>query len=279
MISLLFFVCFISFIITQCQSASTGAAHGCLAQYLQQNGILETDFPSEPAANCFLISTIISTFEDAIYKKFNDKEGINADCVKTELKSKKFFDHALKKEVIEMSKLIDDEKADAMLKKTKIDMKDILENVAVDCKSDPKWAGIFDDVLGVKNTSLAVLEQDYCYLKNSLDKNLIKIQNIDRNPDNIDTSMVDCDALVKSKIDLLKDDMKKKYEEQGLGGPQIECTISKLTEGNFPHTMIAIGVLEKLNLPRDVLQKNKEDLSASMQHAMLGVFRCVLQIK
>ena len=142
----------------KCNSAEE-ESEACMIKLLKEKGLLNSDFPnSNHIARCFLMSSIISSLESGFYLKFDDKEGIDADCVKNELKVKKFIYYVIKMEIIEKSKNMPEEDIKKTLNENKQEMKNILNEAATTCNSDPKRGGIFDDVLDIKNTSQAGLE-------------------------------------------------------------------------------------------------------------------------
>jgi hypothetical protein len=96
-------------------------------------------------------------------------------------------------------KKLEKEEINKLLDINKEDIKRELNAAAEVCHIDPKWGGAFDEYLGISNTSQSVLEQNYCFLKTSIDNNLIDIKNIDVNPNNIDTSVINCEAIIESK--------------------------------------------------------------------------------
>lgn len=252
-------------------------AQACMIQKLKQKELLNEDFPyPRQPTRCFLVATIINTMEDGFYTKLDNQEGINADCVKNELKEKNLIYYVIKKEVIERSKNIPNEEVKNILNVNKEAMKGILNNIAKDCNSDDKWAGIFDDVLDIKNTSHAALESNYCLLKTSIDKNLINIENINVNPFNIDTSNVDCNAIVENRNADIVNQLTSKYNELGLPKNKVDCIIMNLKSSNFFDTTIALETLEKLDIEPSVRARSKEKLSSSIQAGIRGIFTCVI---
>lgn len=259
---------------TQAESASD-KGHACIIQDLQRKGLLEEDFPS-PAntVGCHLAASVMSSLEDAFYGTLDDKESIKADCVKPKLKQYNLFDYAMKKEIVEMSRQIPKEKADEFLKSAKNGMKEALDKSAKDCDSDPTWAGIYDEILGIKNTTLVVLQKNYCMLKNSIDKNLLKVGEIEMNPENIDIDNLDCDELIQNHVDKLTNEMRKKYEEKGMRGAQVDCVIDTFKTGNAFDIIIALEVIEKLDISPGLRRENKEELTPGLEKIIRNLFSC-----
>ena len=112
-------------------------------------------------------------------------------------------------------------------------------------------------------------------MKTSIDKDLINIENIDVNPDNIDTSNVDCNTIFENrKTDIVRE-LRIKYNELGMFNNQINCIINLLTNSDFFDTSIALETLEKIDIEPSVRAKNKEKLSRSIQAGIRGIFTCM----
>lgn len=252
-------------------------AQACIANQLIEKNILDPDFPlSVQPVGCGLVSIVISSMENGFYTKFDNVDSINAPCVKNELKERNFMDYIMKKEVVEMSKKLPFDQIRVMLNKNKEDLKNVLNGAAMACNSDLAWGGIFDDILGLKNTSHAVLERDYCYLKISLDENLVDLGDIDRNPGNLDTSTIDCDKVVSNRKAEIESQLRKKYSEMGISGNKADCVLDKLNERKFVDTTIALETLERLDLDPSVRARNKNKLSESLQAGIMGIINCLM---
>ena len=249
--------------------------NACMVKILMDKGLLNQDFPyiGHPRT-CFLLQNILSSMEDGFYTKFDEKEAINADCAKEELKKNNFVFRAMKKEVIESSKLLSRDDINEMLSENKEDMKKILNDAAEACHSDPTWGGIFDEYLGITNSSQAVLENNYCSLKTSIDKKLINIGDFNINPYNIDTTKVDCDAIIESKIAEIDEKLKSEYKKKGLSGRSIDCVVKNFKKSGFYDVTIAIEGLEKNDIDSAVRAHNKDKLSPQLQSGILGLFSC-----
>ncbi|CAG9798992.1 unnamed protein product [Chironomus riparius] len=276
-----FAVGFLSLIViifqVKCVSAED-ESQACMIKILKEKELLNEDFsyPRQPT-RCFLAAIIITAMEDGFYSKFDNEEGINADCVKSELKKKNLVYHLIKKDIIESSKTLSEEEIKSLLNENKETMKSILNSAAKACKSDDKWGGIFDDVLDIKNTTHAALESNYCCLKTSIDKNLIKIENIDVNPYNFDTSNVDCNAIIENKKNDIVRKFRAKYNESGLSQNKINCIVNNLNESNFFDTTIALKTLEKIDLEPFVRAENKRKLSNKIEAGITGIFSCMIE--
>jgi DNA-binding protein H-NS len=256
------------------RSGDTGRA--CMALTLKQKGMLESDFPSAnvDSSQCLFLTIIMKSLVNQFYEKFDTEVSINADCAKEKLDEKDFLSYLMKKDVIEMSTELSQEKIIEMSTKNKNDMRRVLDETATECDSDKTWAGIFDDVLGIKNTTQAVLEEDYCVLSHLLDNNVITLDNFDRNPEKIDTSNLDCKTIVENKLKKLKADVKKAYEEKGLRGPKIECLVNKFTDSHL-NIMLGMKELEKLDITPAQRAQNKGRLEESLQGFLQTIFACV----
>lgn len=256
--------------------SSDDDVHACMVKILKDKSLVDQDFPFRGhPRSCFLLQTIMSSIESGFYTKFDDKESINADCVKKELTKNNFVFLAMKKEAIESSQLLSREKIDKMIADNKKDMKKVLNDVAEACHSDPTWSGIFDEYLDIKNTSQVVLEQNYCSLKTSIDKNLLQIGNFEINPYKIDTTKVDCGKIIEGRKAEIDEKLKTEYKKKGLPDRSIECVIRSFRNSNFYDVTIAIECLEKNNIDSAVRAENKKRLSPQLESGINGLFSCL----
>lgn len=270
----LFLLVTISFV--KC-SGPEDEVHACMIKTLKEKRLLNSDFPyPQPPAMCFLIESVISTMEDGFYTKFDEKDTINADCVKKELKDHEFIYYVLKKEMIETSNQLLKENIYEMLNQNQNDIKKVLNEAAEACHSDSTWAGIFDELLDITNTSKPVLEQNYCYLKTSIDKNLIFIGNFDINPHKIDTSKVDCDAVIEGIKAEIDEKIRNEYQKKDIPNHQIDCVINSFKNSRFYDVTIALESLEKNKVDPIVRGKNKEKLTPQLQPGVIMLFSCFL---
>lgn len=251
--------------------------NACMIKMIKDKGLIDEDFPyrGQPRS-CFLVQTILSSMEDGFYSRFDDKKEIKVNCVKSELKKNNFVILAMKKEVIESSQLLSRENINKMLEKNKNDMQKVLNNAAVACQSDPTWSGIFDEILGITNTSQVVLEQKYCLLKISIDKNLIKVGDFDINPHKIDTTNVDCSKILEDRKAEIDQTLRDEYEKKGLPNNSVECVIRNFRSSRFYDVTIAIECLEKNDFDPAVRAENKERLAPQLQSGISGLFSCFM---
>lgn len=250
---------------SQAQMA-TENMHTCMIHDLKQKGLLEEDFPFPGSpTGCFLLSTFLSITEDLITNQFDKHESINADCVKPKFRQYKLYDYLMMNEVVEKSKQISKEKADELMKVARKEIKDVIDKAAEDCNSDPTWAGLMDNVLGIKNTTLIVLQQDYCFLKNSIDKKLINVGEVKMNPENIDIHNLNCDEFIQNHMNEVIRNLRKVFEEKALRTDQIDVLINILKTGNFFDVQIAIVVIEKLDISLELLRENKQGLARILE--------------
>ncbi|KAG5675510.1 hypothetical protein PVAND_005406 [Polypedilum vanderplanki] len=256
---------------------SADSACDCMAKKLKQKGFLDNDFPhgeTNPLV-CFILQKVLEAFKNKIYERFEAKETINANCAKSKLMEKSFIDLMMKKEVIEMSTKLQPEKAKQLLENNRNDMKRILNEVAEECESDKTWAGAFDDVLGNTNSTLSVLEQNYCVLNYLLDNEIIEVENANRNPENIDISNINCDVIMNNYFTKLQNDVKEKYSTSSEDEGELECIQQKMNKKNLT-TILAVNEIEKLDIPLDEKRRNKAKLEKLTQKYVKDIFSCVL---
>lgn len=170
----------------------------CIIRFLQIRGKLEEDVQSSPApANLcrILLPLIYANQSEKLCLRLFEAKSVRAKCVFESLKNSEFIDLELKLEIYSKARNV----AKNVKKKKVYDLtrlqRDILMNTSKACRSDATYGGLFDDILGI-NSSLIAMQESFCLLKYVLDNKFIFVSNINRNQHDIRTMSIDCPAVV-----------------------------------------------------------------------------------
>jgi hypothetical protein len=250
----------------------------CMIKFVMDKGLLSKDFPyAGTPRTCSLVQPVISAMEDKYYSSFDGKESIKADCVKQELKNNSFIYLLLKKEMVEKSKLLSREEINRMLDENKKNMKKVLNDAAEACHSNPTWEGIFDEYLDITNKSKSVAEKNYCSLKASIDHKFVDIGDININPQNIDTSKVDCNKIIEdSKADFYEQ-LRDENTQMGYENDKVDCIINSFKNSQFFEISLALNALESNPIDSAVRAQNKDKLNKKLRSAMFRTFSCFVE--
>lgn len=269
------------FCLIDCKPTTLDIGNACIAQYLKEKYILEADFPVSADLNvsqCRLfMPLILAAFESALCTKLAVEESIKADCVMTAIKQDKSIELMLMQEIIIMTRGLEEEMVKKNLESSKEKLRLSFEKAASSCDSDPNYGGLFDEILEIKNESLAVLRQDYCFTKFVIESNLIDVQDVDVNPKKIATSNIDCVAMIKHNRIEREKKLKETLMSRKLSQDQIQCTMDKFQIERAFDSNLALEVIDQIDVPIEVKRINREKIARQLESFIKSVFICAGQ--
>jgi hypothetical protein len=169
------------------EAAQLEEGNACIIQHLKNRKKLSQDFPydTQPdSVKCRLVMPLIlKHLEDALHQKLSENEDIKVDCIMSHLKNVSALDYMLMREIIPMSRSLENSEITQKTRNTTKILRRILINGANKCGSDRSYSGLFDDILGLQNMSLAVLQHNYCFTKYAIENKLIEVKHINLNPE------------------------------------------------------------------------------------------------
>lgn len=267
------------FAASECKPSNLDAGNACVVQYLKDKERLDPDFPvpaSIEVSKCRLVMPIImKAFEGALCSKLAEKESIKADCVMKEIKRAGAMELMLMQEVIVMTEGLNEEDMQLKLEEIKESLRIVFEAAAATCDSDPTYAGIFDDVLEIKNESLAVLRQNYCFTKFVIESKLIDVKDIDVNPKKIVTSNIDCKTLIKNNRIERERKLLDTLKTRNLSKEQTQCITDKFQIERAFDSNLALEVIDQLDVSLEVRRVNRENIASRLESFIKSIFICV----
>ena len=267
------------FLIIECRHQTIDVGNSCIAQFLKEKELLEDEFPvaiEVDEAKCqMLMPMIMRSLENALVKKLSDKTSIKSDCIMKDFMKAHVLENLLKHEMVTMTKELEAEEVKVRLEEIKEDMRIIFERAARKCDSDPSYGGVFDDVLEIKNESLAVLRQNYCFTKFVVETKLIDVQEIDFNPKKIVTSSIDCQAMIKSNRLEREKKMLQAIKQHNLTQEQIQCIKDKYQIERAFDSNLALEVITYLDVSVDVRRTNRENIARRLESFIKSLFVCL----
>ncbi|CRL02763.1 CLUMA_CG016114, isoform A [Clunio marinus] len=272
------FVIISIFAATECKPSTLDVGNNCVALYLKDQKKLEEDFPTSvdiDASKCRLVMPIIiKAFEAALCSKLLDHKSVKADCVVDKLKSEGALEYMLMQEVILMTKGLEEDDMKMRIEDIKEKLRNIFEDAAKVCESDPTYAGLFDDILEIKNESLSVLRQNYCFTKFVIESKLIDVDNIEINPKKIATSNIDCQTLIKNNRIEREKKLLDTLKTRNLSKDQTQCIIDKFQIERAFDSNLALEVLDQLDITLEEKRINREKIAKQLENFIKAVFMC-----
>lgn len=231
---------------------------------------MEVDFSVNSNADylvcLFVVSRASKAIEDRIANKLSNLDTINTTCVMDSLKKGGAMGHMLEQQRIRIATELTEDDLKTKLEDVEEKLRIIFEESAKTCNSDPTYDGLFNDVLGIKNASFAVLQRNYCFTKFVIERNLIEVENVDSNPGRINVSSIDCQTIIENQRNKTTEDLFKGISEPGqLTVRQVRCIIDEFKSRNIVHYQIASVVNEILEASQIVKRNNRLRLYDKMQ--------------
>lgn len=262
-----------------CEASNLDIGNACIARYLKDRNKLEASFPVpheiEPSSCRLVMPIIMKSFESVLCKKLTEKESIRADCVMDVLKKEGALEYMLKQEVVLMSKEFNEKDSKLKLEDVKEKLRNIFEEAARICDSDPTYAGLFDDILEIKNESLAVLRQDYCFTKFVIESKLIDVKHFDFNPKKIVTSNIDCQTMIKNNRVEREKKLLETLKTRNLTKEQQQCVMDKFQIDRAFDSNLALEVIDQIDVSIEVRRANRERIAKMLQNFVRSIFMCV----
>lgn len=262
--------------VSQCISSELDEGKKCVVQYLKEKGKLNPNFPSnKPNPNCRLVlGLVVSAIENGMIESLTYSSP-NSACVTNEFKNRESIDIFMKIEAITLNKEMNENEIEMQLKEAKDELKENLNQIGRACDTDPSFGGQFDHILGIKNDSLAVLQQKYCLAKYVVDNNVLVLKDVDINPDRISIENIECGRV----IDNYRHNELTKIKDGSTSISPLfsDCMIQKYLDDDYFNVILALKVLEEIPLRPKYKREETERLNSELVDFNMSILNCVLQ--
>ncbi len=252
----------------------------CLVQHLKTKGKLNQSFQStlEPTSRCRLVMPLtIQILKTSVTDRVKNDFPNEADCLNDEFDNKEAVDFLIKLDVIKSSTLLSVSARDTQLEDTRSLFKDDLEDIARQCLVDDKnFVKIFNDVLGIKNETLVAYQHEYCMAKYVVDNDLLEVNNLDINPQRIDTNNVNCDYIIDVERSKTEKELSDKLSATPEGQRSLSCVLNAFRSGNMFGYKIALIVLNNLDVTSEVKVEQSNKISVKLGEFAMSTFMCAM---
>lgn len=267
------------FLLVECKPSTLDVGNACMGLYLKDKKLIPEEFPIPPVLQdeerCKVImAVILKSLEKALCVKITEKKSVKAECVMDWLQKQNVLDYLLNHEFITMSRALPEEEAQEYLEDIKENLRTAFETAARECDSDPTYGGVFDDVLEIRNESLAVLRQNYCFTKFVIETKLIDVRNVDLNPKKISTSNINCQEMIKANRIERQTRMVDNLAVHNLSEDQIQCVKDKYQIERAFDSNLALEVITNLDVSLEEKRTNKEKLALRLESFIKSMFVC-----
>ncbi|XP_037033988.1 uncharacterized protein LOC119072795 [Bradysia coprophila] len=267
--------CLVIYVQFLCLSAEQSAFHdgeACLIQYLQKKGKLDDNFKSmeKPSPNCLFVMPLTKmvlrkTFTDRIDSEIPN----HSDCLKARFDSQDTLDLVIKISVIREVDIKTE--LDPVRQALHEDLKGIMSHCDT---NDESFLAIFNDYLGNKNETLAVLQEDYCVSKYVADNKILDLTDVELNPSQIDIENLNCNQMVEKLRNDSEKELSDKISTLPHGQKILVCVMDAYKINKIFDTGIALKVLYNLDVPKDIKEAEKVRLTQILSGFGLATFNC-----
>lgn len=224
--------------------------HACIIRFLQIRGRLDEQIQtsSAPADMCrILLPLIYANHSERLCLRLWETKSIKAECVFETLKKFEFVDLELKHEIFTKSKSILKNDKRKLIYEVVVAQREALTKTAKMCKSDFTYGGLFDNILGI-NSSLIALQKEYCLLKYALENKFLDIRNININPRRIDTSVIGCTKIIVQCQDDSEEKLIEAFKNRKYSADAIKCLLERYKDERIFGWNLAKDLLYRIKI-------------------------------
>lgn len=227
----------------------------CLAAYAKTKGITDpafemVDYDSSKEECVMMRHKFISDIRKEIRSKINEAEILPkySGCIYEKLTgSESFVGSMIKAASLEYS---GSSQETGRLNNTVDMVLEYIKATVVTCKGETDLAGEFDMLFEKKiEKNDATRAEEYCIKKYLIKNNLIdtELYNIDPNPHKINTTGLNCEAMIRKSNDEIYEELGFVYLET-INGEKVECALEKFRQADYFDLMMKITALTTVNI-------------------------------
>jgi hypothetical protein len=203
-----------------------------------------------------LLPLIYANHSERLCLKLWETKSIKAECVFETLKQFEFIDLELKFEVYGKSKHLKAIEKRKFLYDIIKEQREALLKTARICASDFTYGGLFDEILGI-NSSLIALQKEYCLVKYALQNKFLDVRNANLNPHGISSANLVCATIVVQSQNEKEDRLMEAFRNRNYSSDAIKCLIEKYKDERVFGWNLAKDLVFKLRVSDSI--KRSED--------------------
>jgi hypothetical protein len=242
---------------------TTDLNQACVIRFLQIRGKIDEKLYAShaPADMCrILLPLVYANHSEKLCLRLWETKSVKAECVFESLKKFEFIDLELKFEVYSKSKHLTKYEKKRKIYEVTSAQREALIDTARKCRSDYTYGGLFDEILGI-NSSLIALQKEYCLLKYALENKFLDLRSVSTNPRNIDVSNVQCVSIITQCQNESEERLLEAFRSRKYASDAIACLIEKYKDERIFGWNLAKDLLHKIKIPETV--KISEDYKVS----------------
>jgi hypothetical protein len=229
----------------------------CLIRFLQIRGKLDENIEAStaPANLCrILLPLVYANHSERLCLRLWETKSVRAECVFETLKQFEFIDLELTLEIYKRTKHIG-KRRKKIYENIKA-QREALVSTAKTCKSDYTYGGLFDAIMGI-NSSLIALHREHCLLRYTTDHRFLDLPYSNLSPRDIDFTNVQCTPIVAQCQEENEDRLMEAFKNRKYSSDAISCLLEKYRTERIFWWNTAKDLLFKLKISEYV--KRAED--------------------
>jgi hypothetical protein len=259
-------------------SSNLDVGNSCIINYLKEKNKLSEDFPSPRTPDlikCRLVMPLIlKNLNIALKTKMKEREDIQVDCIMRHLNNSNALDFMLMREIVPMSRDLDNSEIMQKTRNATKILRKILVNSARKCESDITYGGLFDDILGIQNLSLPLLQHNYCYTRYAIENKLIEVKHVNMNPRRISIKDVNCEEIIQLNQVARERQLLEKLNKRDISKEQIQCIMDKYRSERAFDSNVALEVIDLLHISYEEKRSNRENIAVQLENFIESIFAC-----
>jgi len=188
---------------------------------------------------------------------------VKAECIYDFLKESDFIDVQMKREIYADAKHLSRNNKRKKILELRSQQRDILTKAAAKCRSDPTYAGLFDEILGI-NSSQVVFQHDWCLSKYVMENEFVNLNGVNLNPMRLDTTSIDCSSVIVSRKEENERQLIRAFQTIGFSPDAIGCILEKYRLEQIFGKNMAKDVIVRSNMRDDVKKSEDWKISKSL---------------
>lgn len=215
--------------------------------------------------------------------KMDDDLAENSDCLVENLKKLYLAETSMKKIIYENSRKMSRRKRKKALRAINYSIEKKMENAVMLCTTEEVFGELFDILyLNANETGSDESDdkqgEDYCHRKYIVDKNFINtsVYNVTLNPENIDTTELDCAEIVQNSIDEAEDELKDEFVNgmEKTSKRKGKCISKPIRTHQFFERSVRIIILGEIGLVVDQKIEERSIFIKEMKNLYAAIMNC-----
>lgn len=262
----------------------------CFGNYLKSQKHLDREFFVPEISNATDCDARLVYFREVFYAaaldelKTDDDMKEDAECIVDQMKKLSVADVSMKKIIYEKTRKLSKRKRSKAIKAIDYAIEKKMATAVKLCTVESTFSAAFTMLYltaqSTKNDTEEEKIEDYCIRKYMTEGNFIdsNVYKLNLNPDNIDVTAADCDKTVKDAAELVANDFKEEFEDEGthLSKRTEKCLFKTIKENKLFEASTKVVLLGEIGISDEAVEAEKKIYIQKMSELYDGIILCLL---